>query len=606
MKTVVRLMGSVLVLAAAVLPAGQPAAVAAPGGAESTYHPLILVIDASGSMSEPDAGDGQTRMAAAQQAATNFVDMLPTEAEVGLATYGTGTGPSSADRAAGCRDYHQLTPVGTPDRAAMKAAIEGLRPRGYTPIGVALRNAAAALPREGGRSIVLVSDGEDTCAPPPPCEIAAELARDGVDLRIHTVGFKTGGDARDQLACIARSTGGTYSDADDGAALKSVLPRVASKALRSYRPSGVPVAGAANPAAAPQLGAGSYLDSLGEEAKYYAVDVPASGRIYVSGTVIYPRGHKSSVEVVHVQSFGPDNTECLAARTSEVVTGANEGAIGTVLAVLPVGGCTKAGRHVVAVSRPPAQSQTHADIVTLPVELQVFVEPPLVGDKGPADATSTVPFTAQTGDAVAVIGGGSFADATELPGTGRYTDTLQARERVFFKVKLEFGQGLSYRLTGGPSSGVSSLEAAVYSATRLRWSREHAVVTDGETKSTDPIGTPPIRYNNRNGYGQQHQVMSVPGWYYVSAALSPGYGHKSGTQTPVTLEVNVVGNPIDEPSYSGEVGAAHAVPSGQSVIRTESGSDRSTWIIGGVVAVLAFTVTTITVLVLLLVRHRRR
>ena len=36
---------------------------------------------------------------------------------------------------------------------------------------------------------MLVSDGIDTCAPPPVCEVAADLADRGVDIIINTVGF---------------------------------------------------------------------------------------------------------------------------------------------------------------------------------------------------------------------------------------------------------------------------------------------------------------------------------------------------------------------------------------------------------------------------------
>ncbi|MGW3467377.1 hypothetical protein ACWDKQ_02650 [Saccharopolyspora sp. NPDC000995] len=38
-----------------------------------------------------------------------------------------------------------------------------------------LRAAAEALPEEVLRSITLISDGLDTCAPPDPCEVAREL-----------------------------------------------------------------------------------------------------------------------------------------------------------------------------------------------------------------------------------------------------------------------------------------------------------------------------------------------------------------------------------------------------------------------------------------------
>ena len=148
------------------------AAAAAVAPVESTA-PVMIVLDASGSMKADDAPG--VRMDAAKAAVTSLVGTLPTGSEVGLMVYGTGTGSADAEKAAGCRDITTLTPVGPLDAATMTAQVATVQASGYTPIGESLRAAAAALPAEGPRSIVLVSDGEDTCAPPTPCDVAAEL-----------------------------------------------------------------------------------------------------------------------------------------------------------------------------------------------------------------------------------------------------------------------------------------------------------------------------------------------------------------------------------------------------------------------------------------------
>jgi len=106
----------------------------------------------------------------------------------------------------------RLAPVAPLDPTALTNQIHNITASGYTPIGNALKAAADALPHEGPRSIVLVSDGEDTCAPPTPCDVARDLHQQGIDLTVHTVGFKVDATARDQLTCIAQETGGTYSD----------------------------------------------------------------------------------------------------------------------------------------------------------------------------------------------------------------------------------------------------------------------------------------------------------------------------------------------------------------------------------------------------------
>ena len=53
------------------------------------------------------------------------------------------------------------------------------------------------------RRIVLITDGEDTCAPPDPCEVARELAAQGTSLVVDTLGLVPDEKVRKQLICIA-------------------------------------------------------------------------------------------------------------------------------------------------------------------------------------------------------------------------------------------------------------------------------------------------------------------------------------------------------------------------------------------------------------------
>ncbi len=254
----------------------------------------MLVLDASGSMVGADPAGG-TKMDAAKRAVHALVDAMPDGAPVGLAAYGTSTGSSDAERDQGCQDVTVLRRPGPIDKAATAAAVDGLTPRGFTPIGRSLQVAAEALPQEGPRSIVLVSDGEDTCAPPEPCDVVRTLAGQGVDLVVHTVGFGVDDVARAQLSCVAQATGGTYTDAPDADALQRALPRVTTTAMRNYEPSGTPIIGTATSEGAPDAVPGQHLDTIGQyEKRYYAVDVPEGATAYFSATVSIPllkQGH---------------------------------------------------------------------------------------------------------------------------------------------------------------------------------------------------------------------------------------------------------------------------------------------------------------------------
>ena len=191
-------LAALMLLVPLLVTALAPAAAAVPPPATPTEStPVMVVLDASGSMKQADAPG--PRIDAAKRAVGELVAALPDDARVGLTVYGTGTGSSDAEKARGCKDITQLVPVERVDRAAFGRAVAGLRASGYTPIGESLRVAARGLPAEGPRSIVLVSDGEDTCAPPPPCEVAKQLKQSGIDLVVHTIGFKVGAAARAQL-----------------------------------------------------------------------------------------------------------------------------------------------------------------------------------------------------------------------------------------------------------------------------------------------------------------------------------------------------------------------------------------------------------------------
>lgn len=193
---------------------------AAGGSDASAGVPTVLVVDASSSMLADDAPG--PRIDAAKRAAGGLVEALPDDAVLGLVTYGTSTDDQPSSQTAGCRD---VTTLAEPrelgedtHRETVETAIDGLTPRGYTPIAEAIRAAAELLP-DGDAAVIVVSDGEDSCGE-PPCEVAAELHEQNPGLTISTVGFKT---AADELACIARTTGGLFVTADDADKLTSRL-----------------------------------------------------------------------------------------------------------------------------------------------------------------------------------------------------------------------------------------------------------------------------------------------------------------------------------------------------------------------------------------------
>ncbi|MFJ8135316.1 VWA domain-containing protein [Streptomyces sp. NPDC096013] len=265
------------------------AGVAFPAGAvadetDSAASPKVeLLLDVSGSMSARDI-DGGSRMAAAKQAFNEVLDATPEEVQLGIRTLGANY--HGNDRKTGCKDTAQLYPVGTLNRTEAKTAVATLTPTGWTPIGPALLKAADDLNGgDGTRRIVLISDGEDTCQPLDPCEVAREIAAKGIGLTIDTLGLVPDAKTRDQLSCIADATGGTYTSVQHKEELSD---RVGQLVDRAADPVVTPVAteGTAQCSAAPTLKSGLYTDreEFGKQ-RFYRVDVNPGQELRASVSV---------------------------------------------------------------------------------------------------------------------------------------------------------------------------------------------------------------------------------------------------------------------------------------------------------------------------------
>ncbi|MFE9702191.1 VWA domain-containing protein [Streptomyces sp. NPDC005930] len=255
-----------------------------------------LVLDVSGSMRTRDI-DGGTRMAAAKQAFNEVLDATPEEVRLGIRTLGADY--PGDDRKTGCKDTAQLYPVGPLDRTEAKTAVATLSPTGWTPIGPALLKAADDLDGgDGSKRIVLISDGEDTCAPLDPCEVAREIAAKGIGLTIDTLGLVPNTKMRRQLSCIAEATGGTYTSVEHTDELTDKVNQLVDRAAD---PVVTPVAteGADACAKAPTLRSGLYTDreEFGQQ-RWYRVDVEPGQELRASVSVGADRAVNPSYAVL--------------------------------------------------------------------------------------------------------------------------------------------------------------------------------------------------------------------------------------------------------------------------------------------------------------------
>ncbi|MFD8916980.1 VWA domain-containing protein [Streptomyces sp. NPDC059569] len=277
--------GLVATLAVGLFP---PAAAAADEPTGKPAPKVDLVLDVSGSMRTRDI-DGQSRMTAAKQAFNEVLDAVPREVELGIRTLGADY--PGKDTKVGCKDTKQLYPVGPLDRTEAKTAVATLAPTGWTPIGPALLGAADDLEGDDDatRRIVLITDGEDTCAPLDPCEVAREIAAKGIHLTIDTLGLVPDDKTRRQLTCIAEATGGTFTSVQHTDELSR---RVTQLVDRAADPVVTPVAteGAARCADAPRITPGLYSDrEKFSEHRWYRVDVLPGQELRASVSVAADR-----------------------------------------------------------------------------------------------------------------------------------------------------------------------------------------------------------------------------------------------------------------------------------------------------------------------------
>lgn len=193
----------------------------------------VLVMDGSGSMW--GQVDGVAKITIAQDVVGKLLSDFPAEQGLGLTVYG--------HRERGeCTDIETVVAPAPGTAAQIAAAVNGIKPLGKTPMTDAVIAAAQALRyTEEKATVILVSDGVETCNP-DPCAAARLLEEAGIDFTAHVIGFDVGSDpeALAQMQCIADETGGQFLTADNADQLTAALTQVAAAPEPDPEPVVVP------------------------------------------------------------------------------------------------------------------------------------------------------------------------------------------------------------------------------------------------------------------------------------------------------------------------------------------------------------------------------
>lgn len=185
--------------------------------AEGPPPEAVFILDGSGSMW--GAAGEQTKIEAAKAVMAEVVPALDPAVRVGLIAYGHR-------KKGDCSDIEVLVPAGSDDRQAVLDRVQALQPKGKTPISDSVATAVEMLKtKESETTIVLVSDGIETCAA-DPCGVVEKLEATGIKFVLHVVGFGVDATAESQLRCMAEATGGRYFGASDAGSLRTALGTV--------------------------------------------------------------------------------------------------------------------------------------------------------------------------------------------------------------------------------------------------------------------------------------------------------------------------------------------------------------------------------------------
>ncbi|NEW61394.1 VWA domain-containing protein, partial [Sulfurovum sp. bin170] len=180
----------------------------------------VIVFDASGSMWGQI--DGKAKIEIARDALKNVVNEWNPKVELGLTVYGHR-------KKGDCNDIETLIPVGKIDKKKVISTIFAIKPKGKTPISRSIKKAAEELKyTEEKATIILISDGKETCDP-DPCAMAKELEEKGIDFVTHVVGFNVDKKTDKELECIAKATGGEYFSAKNATALNEAMKSIVKK-----------------------------------------------------------------------------------------------------------------------------------------------------------------------------------------------------------------------------------------------------------------------------------------------------------------------------------------------------------------------------------------
>lgn len=551
-----------------VLGGGLAVSAAPPARADESTK-VLLLLDVSGSMNEKISSGG-TKFAAAKRALREVADALPAGTQVGLRVYGSEIAEPKDENPRACTDTELVLPIGPLNKAKMNDAVDSFTAQGETPIAYSLQQSVKDLGDDGKRVLVLISDGEETCAK-DPCPTAKKLAKSGVDLQFNAIGLDVGAKARKQLQCITKAGDGNYYDAENTGDLNDALRRITQRALRPFQVTGTPVQGTEDAESAPPIVAGQYQDRYDTSTieRYYRIPRTPGSTVTASiGSIVRPYPRQNAEQWTMTLT----TTDGVPCATTQATTGSWK-------AVTPFGASISSAQVDGATQKPAPEACQSAPELTMSlkrqsllgndddvaVEIVVAEEPEITNLAAlprPVTGYDGKTGRVKVGKASSVLGGTSFSNATEVsPAT--YTDSMATGETVFYRVRLEPGQRLrATATTPAPKTSWHLAAAELVTSRVMLYSPSRTLLTSQEANLqgagsvTVSAASPQVRVRNREVPVSQSwgtpsvSTASQAGDYYIAVQVDPLQSYLTGRVMRTRVAIAVDGAPAGLPEYT--------------------------------------------------------
>ena len=190
--------------------------------AQEQPSPILFIYDASGSMW--GQLDGKTKKEIASSVLSTTVGNLPDDQNVGLIAYGHR-------KKGDCDDIEYMIDLSNSSKTNVTNAVKGINPIGRTPLARSATMAINSLKESDTKAtIILITDGIESCDG-DICKVVADAKANGIDFKLHIVGFGLKEGEKEQLKCAANAGEGNYYDANDTAGLADVLTEATNETV---------------------------------------------------------------------------------------------------------------------------------------------------------------------------------------------------------------------------------------------------------------------------------------------------------------------------------------------------------------------------------------